>query len=67
MDELVSFRTFLVVRAGGREQRIETTFCSWCSEEAFCSACGAKADSARAELARLDQLEGYRKVRRGED
>jgi hypothetical protein len=48
----ISVRRFILAQAGGLTARIETTLCPWCTDEAFCSACAAKADRASASLAR---------------
>lgn len=48
---LVSLQRFIVVRVKGREVRIPTTDCQWCSDEGVCAVCSAKAEAARKHLA----------------
>ena len=44
---LVSVQRFICVG----DVRIETTHCWWCTDDAVCSACSAKADKVRAARA----------------
>jgi hypothetical protein len=52
-------RRFIVVRAAGRESRVEITGCYWCGarEDAICGVCAAKANDARERLSKENDHE----------
>jgi len=48
-------RAILVRDGAGRVRaRVPTSTCSWCTDEFVCSACHARAERARAGIARSD-------------
>lgn len=44
---LISIQRYVVVRTPNGEKRVATTLCSWCTDDAVCSACHAKAEALR--------------------
>lgn len=51
---LEEIRRFIIVKVNGREERVETTRCPWCTDVAVCSACSARATALRSGARRGD-------------
>jgi hypothetical protein len=48
----IKVQRHIIVRVGGLSAKINTTTCAWCTEQGICNVCAAKAERARASLAR---------------